>query len=193
MHSYVGNITLTISPPSPSRGAVFVAKVPKKRRGAQDGSLDLLPLILVLRASPRIHFTLDAECAWLCSREALGSFMDDARSSRAWVVTPVLEALTLRVREAQERYWIVDMTLRKDLWWVYETVGFLAWVEVRGERGREGVTVCVEWDREEAEVVGRKRRWASKLRSGLGRVWSIVRGLRVKVQERVWYGSGIWA
>ncbi|KAF2447502.1 hypothetical protein P171DRAFT_518599 [Karstenula rhodostoma CBS 690.94] len=186
MRTYVGNFTFTV----PSRGAAFVANVTTKGEDAQGRSLDLLPLVVLLRAAPLIRFTLDAECTWLCPRKSLRALLNYVRTSPTWVVAPLLDALTLRMREAQmapgtwETYWIVDVGLKRDLWWVYETLGLLAWVGMRGDKGRERVTFYVSWDRE-VEAVGRRRRWFGRVKRGFGRMWRRVRGLKVKESQSV--------
>ncbi|KAL5393169.1 hypothetical protein DPSP01_000002 [Paraphaeosphaeria sporulosa] len=74
LRNYADLLSIFYPPTSPDVVRAYVGTVGAKWDGARGRSLDLLPLVGVMRASPNLRFTLDAECTWLCSRKALTSF-----------------------------------------------------------------------------------------------------------------------
>lgn len=185
----------------PHQGGFFTGSVAARAKDWRGVCVDLLPIVKVLRASPHIRFWLAPESLWLCSRKSLKYFLDYARNSDTFVVAEILNSLTLRIHESQmvqrvwETFWIVDVGLQRGMEWIYETLGFMEWVKMRMDSGWEGVTMFVEWDKDEVEVLGRRKKLARKVRNVLEIVKKRLEEVRTKGQKAIWYGRGslFWA
>ncbi|KAF1974942.1 hypothetical protein BU23DRAFT_566944 [Bimuria novae-zelandiae CBS 107.79] len=168
MQEYLGNLKFTLE----FRGASYTNSITAPANGA---TIDLRPLIQLLRSSPSVSFALDKKTRWVCRRRDLEAFIKYARTADTWAVTPLLTSLALRLREAQmgdswdaPMFWVIDVGLKRDLQYVYEQMGLLAYLEQHSFEGREGITFHLIWDKEEVKISAKKS-WVAKVKGYIGK------------------------
>lgn len=152
MNNYLAKIKFTLE----FGGAFYFFRINSVSQGR---TVDLRALIMLLRNSPSVSVELNMWTRWVCKHEALEAFLQYARTDPTWVVTPLIGALNLRLREAQigltwtddDTYWIIDVHLKRNLRYVYEQMGLLAYLEQRSTEGRDGITFFVVWEEKELE------------------------------------------
>lgn len=161
-------------------GAIYTNTIKDPASGE---TADLRQLIIMLRASPSVHFCLGRGTRWMCERPDLEKFINFARSSKMWAAAHHLGAVNLRVNHAElakqwdaPTFWVIDVHLKRDFQHSYEQLGLLAYLEERKSMGCDGITFLMVWDRPEIVAESKVGR--------LGNFKSYISGRLVKLVPR---------
>ena len=144
-------------------------------------TVDLRPLIVLLRASPSIEFSVNREVQWMCNALDLENFIKYARTSETWAATSIVEAVKLRTQQAvmdrqrnAPKYWIIDVHLKRSLQQFYTDTGLMAYLEERSTMRHDGIVFCMAWDKPDPAIEPKKVGWFRSLKDhivgGLGKL-----------------------
>lgn len=152
--------------------AIYTTDIPAQ---GTSSTVDLRPLIVLLRASPSIEFNLNRGVQWMCNGLDLENFIKHARTSETWAATSIVEAVNLRTQQAvmdgqwdAPNYWIIDVHLKLSLQQFYTDMGLIAYLEDRSTMRHDGVVFCMVWDKPDPAIKPKKVGWFQSLKDHIG-------------------------